>query len=116
MSLRGILDIDTVLDKLEVIMEAQSDALKDGDIELSASGNSTIYNGIHISYYEEILSNLILTTRVSILGFLGDTLQGLLDNENSSLGNVIRNITSILGDLSGSTNISSTIQAIRALA
>ncbi|KAJ5403185.1 hypothetical protein N7509_003056 [Penicillium cosmopolitanum] len=114
-SLRGTLDINTVLDNLEVIMEAQSDALKDGDIELSASGNSTMYNGIHISYYEEILSNLTLTTRVSILGVLGDTVQGLLDNNNSSLGNVLRNITSILGDLSGSTNISSTIQSMSAL-
>ncbi|KAJ6000851.1 hypothetical protein N7481_001260 [Penicillium waksmanii] len=114
-SLRGTLDIKTVLDNLEVIMEAQSDALKDGVIELSASGNSTIYNGIHIPYYEEILSSLTLTTRVSVLGVLGDTVQGLLDNKNSSLGNVLRNMTSILGDLSGSTNISSAIQAMRAL-
>lgn len=114
-SLRGTLNINTVLDNLEDIMEAQSDALKDGDIQLSASGNSTIFNKIHIAYYEEILGNLTLTTRVSVLGVLGDTLQGLLDNKNSSLGNVLRNVTSIVGDLSGSTNISSTIQAMRAL-
>lgn len=115
-SLRGTLDVTTILDNLDSIMELQKDALKDGEIELSASGNSTVYNAIHIEYYEQILNDLTLTARVSILGILGDTLQGLLENRNSTLGNTLRNMSSIIGDLSETNNISSAAHALRALA
>ncbi|KAJ5086195.1 hypothetical protein N7532_010966 [Penicillium argentinense] len=114
-SLKGTLDIDTVLDNLEDMLAAQKSALEDGDVELSASGNSTVYDGIHIDYYEEILNNLTLTTRIPILEVLGDTLQGLLDNKNSSLGNVLRNVTSILGDLTASSDISNAARSLRVL-
>lgn len=87
-----------ILENLEDIMEYQEEALRNGEIELSASGNSTTYNGVHIEYYEKVLNNLTLTTRVSILAVLGDTLQGLLDDSNSSIGDTLRNLTGKLGN------------------
>ncbi|KAJ5224166.1 uncharacterized protein N7469_007669 [Penicillium citrinum] len=97
-SLRGILNMGLILENLEDIMEYQEEALRNGEIELSASGNSTTYNGVHIEYYEKFLNNLTLTTRVSILAVLGDTLQGLLDDSNSSIGDTLRNLTGKLGN------------------
>lgn len=97
-SLRGIVNIGFILENLEDIMEYQEEALKNGEIELSASGNSTIYNGVHIEYYERVLNNLTLTTRVSILAVLGDTLQGLLDYNNSSIVDTLRILTGKIGN------------------
>lgn len=94
-ALRGELDIDTMIDNLSEIISAQRSALLSGDLQLEASGNSTVYNGVHIDYFEEVLNNLTLTARVPILQVLGDTLQGLLDDDNNStLGSALQNITS----------------------
>lgn len=60
-SLRGNLDIDKVLDNFSDIVESQRDALQNGELELTATGNSTTYNGVHIPYYETILKGLDLT-------------------------------------------------------
>lgn len=99
-ALSGEVDISTILDNLSDIISDQKAALLDGDIELSASGNSTVYNGVHIQYYEDVLNNLTLTTRVPILEVLSGTLQQLLDEDNNStIGNLVQNITSILGDV-----------------
>lgn len=99
-ALSGEVDISTILDNLSDIIDDQKAALLDGDIELSASGNSTIYNGVHIQYYEDVLNNLTLTTQVPILEVLSGTLQQLLDEDNNStIGNLVQNITSILGDV-----------------
>lgn len=40
-SLRGNLDIDKVLDNFSDIVESQRDALQNGELELTATGNST---------------------------------------------------------------------------
>lgn len=99
-ALSGEVDISTILDNLSDIIADQRSALLDGDIELSASGNSTVYNGVHIRYYEDVLNNLTLTTRVPILEVLSGTLQQLLDEDNNStIGNLVQNITSILGNV-----------------
>ncbi|KAJ6100077.1 hypothetical protein N7467_001612 [Penicillium canescens] len=78
-SLRGQLDMDTVIDNLPAILSTPKSALMDGELELTASGNSTIYDGNHIAYYEKLLNNLTITTRVPILMILLDTVRGLID-------------------------------------
>ncbi|KAB8217296.1 hypothetical protein BDV33DRAFT_232910 [Aspergillus novoparasiticus] len=70
MPLRATLNIRTVLENLLDILGAQASALMDGKLEISASGNSTVYNGQHIPYFEEVLNNLTITTRVSIATIL----------------------------------------------
>ncbi|KAJ6077345.1 uncharacterized protein N7446_000281 [Penicillium canescens] len=98
-SLRGQLDMDTVIDNLPVILSTPKSALMDGELELNASGNSTIYDGKHIAYYEKLLNNLTITTKVPILMILLDTVRGLLDTTGLGDGNGI-NITTIMGDMS----------------
>jgi hypothetical protein len=114
-ALRGSVEISTVLDNLSEILGAQKTALGDGELELSASGNSTIYDGVHIKYYEQVLNNLTLVARVPILQVLGDTLDGLLNNTDSGLGKVLQNITQILGNVSSSSDTSVVARSLRSL-
>lgn len=96
-NLRGYIDIDTILDNIPKIMAAQTDALSKGNLELSADGNSTIYNGEHIGYYEEILNNLTLTAQVPIMKVLMDTVQGLAND--SDIGQAIAQVRDNLEDM-----------------
>ncbi|KAL4894994.1 hypothetical protein BDV59DRAFT_211855 [Aspergillus ambiguus] len=103
--LSGRLDISTVFQNLGQILENNSEAIQDGNIELSASGNQTVYNGKHIPYFERVLNNLTITAAVPIVRVLLDTVQGLLGGDTSSLlsdlggmGNDLSNITNILGN------------------
>lgn len=114
-ALRGRVEISTVLENLSKILDAQKAALANGDLELSASGNSTVYNGAHINYYEEVLNNLTLVTRVPIVQILGGTLQGLLDNSDSALGKIVRNIAQILGNVSSSSDTAVVARSLRSL-
>lgn len=75
--MKGRIDIQTVIENFATILGAQEDAIVDGNIRLSASGNSTIYNGQHISYYEEILNGLTLTAEFPIIKALLNTVEGM---------------------------------------
>ncbi|KAJ5601227.1 hypothetical protein N7510_010761 [Penicillium lagena] len=105
--LRGWVDIDTVLDNLLEILGTQMSALLGGDLELSATGNSTIYDNHHIHYYEEILNNLTLTTRVPFMKLLMDTIHGMThsnsSSNSSSLQEGIQQVSKIMGGLSNLT-------------
>lgn len=111
-SLRGRLDINTVKENLSEIMASQSSALRSGDLEISASGNSTVYNGVHIRYYEVVLNNITLTTRVPIVQVLTGTLQGMLDSK-SNLSSTLRNITHGMGEKS--PDVTAVAQAVHTL-
>ncbi|KAF9891854.1 hypothetical protein FE257_003339 [Aspergillus nanangensis] len=108
LDLSGHLDIKTVLDNLGTILENNKDALPQGNIELSASGNQTVYHGKHIPYFERVLNNLTITTSMPIMKLLLDTVQGLLGNENNNgsflddlagMGDTLANITNVLDGL-----------------
>lgn len=84
-SLRGSVSIEKILQNLATIIEAEKDAILGGNIALSASGNSTVYNGAHIPYYEEVLNNLVITAQVSIVSLITDTIGGLVQGNSSSI-------------------------------
>lgn len=81
-SLRGVLNIGTLLDNISEVITEQKEALRQGELELTATGNSTIYNGNHINYYEQILKDLELTARIPIMSVLLDTVQGMLGGDD----------------------------------
>lgn len=115
-ALKGELDIKTIMDNLSDIISSQKEALTSGDLQLDASGNSTIYNGVHIDYFEDVLNNLTLTARVPILEVLGGTVQNLLgDNNNSTLGNLLQNLTSTLSGLSSTKDFEGLSRSIKNL-
>jgi hypothetical protein len=88
-SLRGSVSIETILKNLATIIEAEKTAILNGDIALSASGNSTVYNDVHITYYEEVLNNLVITAQVSIVQLITDTIGGLVQGNSSSIASAI---------------------------
>ncbi|KAL5348914.1 hypothetical protein ACLOAV_006339 [Pseudogymnoascus australis] len=106
---RGIVDLKTAIMNLPAILSSQVGALAKGNIEMSASGNSTIYNGQHIEYYEKVLNKLMLTTQMPLLSILMDSLKGVLGGEGgpalpfasgmnvTSIIPLLQNLTSIAG-------------------
>ncbi|RDW61738.1 DUF3712 domain-containing protein [Aspergillus mulundensis] len=89
----GKADINSALANIGPILSAQTDALKNGEIELSASGNQTMFNGEHIPYFEQVLNDLTITARVSILKVVLDTLGDFLGEGSDG---VIEQLTDIL--------------------
>jgi len=97
---RGAADIKTMLKNIPLIIAAEAAAIAKGNIELSASGNSTVYNGIHIDYFERVLNKLDMTAQMPILSVLLDTVGGFLGN-NGGITNILDflkgiNITDLL--------------------
>lgn len=111
-ALRGHLDVNIVLDHLPVILAAQSAAIMEGQLELSASGNSTVYNGDHIMYYEKVLQGLTLTARAPIAMVLLNTLSGLMDSTDSGWSGL--NISNFLDKLDLTNNTQAEL-AVRSL-
>ena len=85
-----------MIENFSQIFSSQKEEILNGDIQLSASGNSTIYNGNHISYYEEILNSLTLTARVPIMKALLGTVEGMVGD--SDIGNALSQVSDALGD------------------
>ncbi|CAL5872809.1 uncharacterized protein PFLUO_LOCUS7078 [Penicillium psychrofluorescens] len=117
--LRGWVDIDTVLENLPEILGTQMAALLGGDLELSATGNSTIYDNHHIPYYEEVLNNLTLTARVPFMKLLLDTLHGIThsnpSSNSSSLQEGVQQISKIMGGLSNVTTLHDLSRSLKLL-
>jgi hypothetical protein len=89
---------------------------------ISASGNSTVYNGVHIPYYEAILNNVFLTGEVPLVKILVGTLQQGLSSNNSLISSIVSalngtsGLSSLLGELTGkSTPASSLLSGLSSL-
>ncbi|KNG89247.1 hypothetical protein ANOM_002163 [Aspergillus nomiae NRRL 13137] len=90
--LRGVVDIPNAIRNIGPILAAETEALSQGNVMISASGNSTIYDGEHISYYEKVLNNLTISANVPILKVLFGSISGLV----SSNPDVMQNVTDAL--------------------
>lgn len=105
-SARGYVDLKTVLLNLESILSYTSSALAKGNLQLGASGNQTVYHGVHIDYYEDILNNLQLTGTVPIISLLADSFSHLMSGGLGGIKNLTQelgiNLTQILQILNGS--------------
>lgn len=101
--LRAILDINKAIQNIGQLLVAETNALSDGDLLISASGNSTIYEGLHIPYFENVLNNLTISANVPILKVLFGSI-GQIASSNSG---IVQNVTNALQgiDLSSSPNI-----------
>ncbi|KAE9372838.1 hypothetical protein N431DRAFT_467068 [Stipitochalara longipes BDJ] len=111
--IRATFDIKTAIQNLGVILQAESDALTRGNVVISASGNSTIYNGVHIPYYEAILNNIFVTGEMPLIKILVDTLEQGLSTNNSLISSILTplgglsGLSSLLGGLTGTSTLSS---------
>lgn len=95
----GKADLLTLIKNLPLVLQAQSQALSKGNIELQANGNSTIFDGVHIEYYERVLNNLELSASMPVLGLLVDSLGGILNGGGE--GGLLGGLGGLLGNLGG---------------
>lgn len=102
-AIKATVDIKAAIQNLPTILLSQSNALKSGNLEVSASGNSTICNGQHIPYYEAVLNKLVVTADLPVVQLLIDTLSGFLTSNN---------LTSILAGAVNSTDIMSILAGL----
>jgi hypothetical protein len=113
--IRATFDLKTAIQHLGVILQAESDALTKGNVVISASGNSTVYNGVHIPYYEAILNNIFLTGEVPLIKILVDTLEQGLSTNGSLISSIVSalngtsGLSSLLGELTGESTPSSSL-------
>jgi len=113
--IRATFDLKTAIQHIGLILQAESSALTKGNVVISASGNSTVYNGVHIPYYEAILNNVFLTGEVPLIKILIGTLQQGLSSNNSLISSIVSalngtsGLSSILGELTGKSNPSSSL-------
>lgn len=93
---------DQLVPNLAAILNSTKDALNDGGLlALTARGNSTIANGQHIKYIEEVLNNKAIPFTIPAITFLVDVVSGVLaggtDGSQSplldTLGQVLGNST-----------------------
>ncbi|OAT13138.1 hypothetical protein BDBG_08398 [Blastomyces gilchristii SLH14081] len=82
------IDIKSAIANLVPILEGQKKALSEGNLELTANGNTTIYKGKHITYIEDVLNNITLKTSLSIIKVLTQTLRGLTEG-GKGLGGIL---------------------------
>ncbi|OJD15024.1 hypothetical protein AJ78_04679 [Emergomyces pasteurianus Ep9510] len=73
------IDIKSAIANIKPILDGQKEALSEGNLDLTLYGNSTIYNGKHIPYFEDVLNNLTLRTTLSIIKLLTGTIRGLTE-------------------------------------
>lgn len=102
-----------MLDNFRDIFAAQKQYISSGDLLLSVSGNTVMYNGQHLPYYEEVFQNSNLSTQLPVSRILKGTLNGIQDGGQGGIQGLLKqlnlNLTSLseLSDLPGMSGLSS---------
>lgn len=109
-TLIGSLDFGVVIANIEYILNASSEAIAAGNLRLFTTGKSTIYQGQHIPYYEEILGGLTLQADIPITNLLIGTLGGYLNDTAGGLQNIINQVP--LAVLNGQISVTSLQSAL----
>lgn len=86
--LRGMLDIGKTLSNVATVLATEADALSQLQVKLWASGQSVVANGLHLPYFEKVLSNLTVSTQVPILKVLLRSVSELIDSNPGVMSNV----------------------------
>lgn len=79
LAFRGQIFLEAVMMKSEAIITSQASTLSDGYLELGISGDSSVSNGEHTSYVEDVLSGIRFKARLhenEVLGGLARSLMG----------------------------------------
>ncbi|KAI0816423.1 hypothetical protein GGR55DRAFT_685998 [Xylaria sp. FL0064] len=100
----GQLYLDELVPNLGKILDSQQEALNKGNIDLRAVGNSTMVNGVHIPYIEQVLNKKSLITSMPVITLLSDIISSFSNGGDASLsdllGDTVGNSTFIEGLLS----------------
>ncbi|KAI9148381.1 hypothetical protein HJFPF1_12212 [Paramyrothecium foliicola] len=95
---RGQVFLPVLLENLVDILASQSQALTRGQLEIGLSGNSTMVNGEHITYIENVLNELHILSPVPLMQLLTDVLKSVMEG-NVDLGGLAEALADGLGPL-----------------
>lgn len=96
----GQLYLNELVPNLGAILDSQSKALADGNIQLIATGNATRVNGIHIPYVEQVLNKKKLISTVPVIKLISDVISSFSGSDASLsdlLGDTVGNSTFLEG-------------------
>ncbi|KAI1324383.1 hypothetical protein F5Y16DRAFT_424010 [Xylariaceae sp. FL0255] len=102
---RGQIYIDAVIENIGEVLAAQDDLFGRGQVSVRANGNSTVVDGEHIPYFEDLLNNAHIGLDVPLAQLLGDIATSALDGDLtlSGLGTALNSsddlLTTFLDDL-----------------
>ncbi|KAI1125006.1 hypothetical protein F5Y10DRAFT_18449 [Nemania abortiva] len=85
----GRLYLTELIPNLGAILDSQAGPLADGNIELLATGNATMVNGMHIGYVEQVLNKKTLVATIPVIKLLGDVIGSFTGNANASLSDLL---------------------------
>lgn len=88
-SFEGQLYLKELLPNIGAILDSQSAPLAAGNIELRATGNATIVNGMHIGYVEKVLNKKTLVATVPAITLIGDIIGSFAGNGSASLSDLL---------------------------
>ncbi|KAI6354769.1 hypothetical protein MCOR25_008456 [Pyricularia grisea] len=96
---RGVLFLHDLLPNIGAILASQASALGRGNIVLGVSGNSTMVNGEHVAFFEEVLNKERFETELSVVSVLMQVLGGLIDRAgNNGTSALLDTISRVLGN------------------
>lgn len=88
----GELYLDVVFQNLGTILSSQGDALSEGNIQIDATGNSTVVNGEHIHFIEAILNNRRVTSMIPVVKLVGDLISSFTNGSQVSIPNLLDDV------------------------
>ncbi|KAH6659311.1 hypothetical protein BKA67DRAFT_544101 [Truncatella angustata] len=95
----GELFLHDLMQNFGKVLDAQTEALNNGQVQIDAVGNATIVNGQHIPFIEHILNNKRVKSYVSVIKLASDLINSLTGGGNATivdvLGEVVGNNTLI---------------------
>jgi hypothetical protein len=116
---RGKLEFGALFRNIPKVISLVIEPLSRGNIKLGATGNSTLWHGEHVLYFERVLNSLHIESEVPILGLVMNTLTGALGSFTAGgAGTGIAGLLSGLGNLNlgngtgGVQNLTETISNI----
>jgi hypothetical protein len=109
---RGELFLATMLRELPTVLTSQIGPVLSGSVEIIASGNSTMVNGEHIPYLEEVLNSISLTARIPLGQLLRDVVNSFVGEGSSGLGGIVDAISGLLSGLLGGNSTGSALNGL----
>jgi hypothetical protein len=79
----GELYLGTLVSNLGAVIAAQAQALQDGNIQIDATGNATMFNGEHIPFVESILNNKRVKSYIPVTKLLSDVINSVTGTGSS---------------------------------
>jgi hypothetical protein len=110
-SLRGVVNTTTINSNLGKILKCEGPAIKNGLLQLSARVTDIVWGGAQVPYLVQAMGAVPLTTEISLLGAIINTLRGILNGPTASgiLGGL--NGTGILNETGLETSALSSLQS-----